>query len=147
MPYPTAPGAQAILDQAAEQPGVPVHVLTTGREQRHNGRLMKNCTLTDSYVSACQAGTTIVAAFEHAGQPYNIAWRYASGTWQRTDLAGQGNSHAPEAVAALADQLTGLLADLEPVGPTRHTRADTLAALVIEPTAIEAPVAARATNT
>jgi len=135
VPYPTAPGAQALLDPAAEQHGVPVHVLTTGREQRHNGRVMDNCTLSDSYVRACQEGTTIVAAFEHAGQPYNIAWRYTSGTWQRRDLSGKGNSHAPEAVAALADQLTGLLAGLEPGRPIAITTADTRAALVIEPTA------------
>jgi hypothetical protein len=108
---------------------------------------MDNCTLSDSYVDACQRGTTIVAVFEHAGQPYNIAWRYDSGTWQRRDLSGQGNSRAPKVVHELAKNLTTLLAGLEPVAPTRHTTTDTLTALVIEPTALEAPVAARATNT
>lgn len=128
VPFPTAAAAQA---QFADAPVV-VSVLANGREQRRNGILMNNCTLTDSYIAACEAGTTVVAAFVVKGEAYNIAWSYEGQHWKRRDLKGLHNRVPPPAVERLGDELTTYLTGLLPLRPRGISSADALAEFTVE---------------
>lgn len=110
LPFPTAQAAQACLHDAP----VPVRVLPNGREQRQNGIEMNNCTLSDSYVTACREGTTIIAAFEHAGERYNVAWHHNGARWGTRDLKGVNNVEPSAEIRTLTAELATVLEGLQP---------------------------------
>ncbi|MFZ4585979.1 MAG: hypothetical protein ACOYNI_12215, partial [Acidimicrobiia bacterium] len=136
--YPSAHAAQECFGAATNLP-VEVSVLENGRAQRTNGIEMANCTQNDHYISACQAGTTIVARFEHDNTLYNIAWKHNDTRWTRHEVNSAGNQGVTDKVRTIADQLTACLDGLAPGTPIAFHPDTAIAALSIDLTADRTP--------